>query len=52
MVNNYSPPNQRHTIDRMRYEYDDERKLYASHYLINAHQAPTYLSIHVGKITC
>lgn len=32
MVNNHSPPNQRHTIDRMRYEYDDERKLNASHY--------------------
>lgn len=29
-VNDHSPPNQRHTIDHMRYEYDDERKLYAS----------------------
>lgn len=40
MVDNHSPPNQRHTIDRMRYEYDDERKLNASHYFVHAHDTP------------
>lgn len=52
MVNNHSPPNQRHTIDRMRYEYDNERKLNASHYFIHAPEAipmPHIASVHVWE---
>lgn len=42
MVEDQSPPNQRHTIDRMRYEYDDETKQHASHYSILASKLATF----------